>query len=128
MKINPTKARRTQKRNGYKGVQVRKDKRLAIYLRDGFRCVWCGVDLHSADPFNVTLDHLVPRKTGGNGWRNLVTACRSCNCSRQDEQWQAFAGTDECIKSVLAKICRPLQPYRDLAKAILGGECGKLFQ
>lgn len=39
----PTNGRHTAK--GYRGVQVRKDLRLAIYLRDGFHCIYCGKDL-----------------------------------------------------------------------------------
>ena len=115
-----TKARRTQKRNGYKGVQVRKDKRLAIYLRDGFKCTYCGCDLHGTPPFNVTLDHVNPHVKGGtNATDNLVTACRACNCGRQDrpltppELTRVFRATNKILK-----------PYRDLAKAILRGECG----
>ena len=44
---------------------IHKAERLAIYLRDGFICVYCLRDLHSANPFDVTLDHLLPRSLGG---------------------------------------------------------------
>jgi 5-methylcytosine-specific restriction endonuclease McrA len=74
------------------GQWIRKDKRLSIYLRDEFHCLYCGVNLKTAKPEDVTLDHLLPRSAGGsNDATNLVTACRSCNCSRQDRPWIDFA-------------------------------------
>ena len=45
--------------NGTHGSKwIRKDKRLAIYLRDGFMCCYCGKDLHHAKPEEMGLDHL----------------------------------------------------------------------
>ncbi len=71
------------------GSWIHKAVRLAIYLRDGFTCVYCLRDLHDANPFDVTLDHLMPRSLGGtHETTNLVTACRSCNSSRQAKDWQ----------------------------------------
>lgn len=58
--------------------------RLAIYLRDKFTCQYCLTDLHAADPFDITLDHINPRNNGGlHVPSNLVTACRSCNSSKR---------------------------------------------
>lgn len=89
----PTNGRHTAK--GYRGVQVRKDLRLAIYLRDGFHCVWCERDLHGAAPMDLTLDHLIcDSKNGSNEPSNLVLACRTCNCTRQDTPWCQFAKDD----------------------------------
>jgi hypothetical protein len=74
------------------GCWIRTEKRLAIYLRDRFRCAYCGRDLHDARPADISLDHLECRVDGGqNHETNLVTACRSCNCSRADKAWTAFA-------------------------------------
>lgn len=71
-------------RNNYRGVVLRKDLRLAIYLRDRFCCVYCCEDLHGAHPTDITLDHVHAQADGGsNNPANLVTACRACNCSRQ---------------------------------------------
>ena len=92
----PTNGRNTKR--GYRGVQVRRDLRLAIYLRDGFHCVYCQKDLHGAKPMDVTLDHLRPDSKGGcNSPTNLVTACRACNCNRQDMPWRKFAANEEKI-------------------------------
>ena len=73
---------------------IRKEKRLAIYIRDDFRCCYCGQNLKSAHPRQVTLDHLEPRCNGDwdNDATNLVTACLSCNSARQNQPWAAFAG------------------------------------
>jgi 5-methylcytosine-specific restriction endonuclease McrA len=63
---------------------IRQDKRQAIYLRDGYACVFCGAAVD--DPgTTLTLDHLQARNLGGgNEATNLVTCCLSCNSSKQD--------------------------------------------
>lgn len=59
------------------------ERRLALYMRDDFRCLWCGADLSRTSAFNVTLDHIRRRVDGGsNKNRNLFTACRTCNSRR----------------------------------------------
>lgn len=108
-------------RNMYKGVCLRKDLRLAIYLRDSFRCVYCCEDLHGAAPTDITLDHVVAQADGGsNGPKNLVTACRSCNCSRQDKPLARFAGV-ETRKDIKRLTARSIVKFRTLAKAIIAG-------
>ena len=51
--------------------------RYNIYLRDDFRCQYCG------DPFpakELTFDHVMPRSRGGlTEWSNVVAACSPCN-------------------------------------------------
>lgn len=107
---------------GYKGVCIRKDLRLAIYLRDDFRCIYCLADLRSVDPRDITLDHVRPDSKGGaNAAGNLVTACRSCNCSRQDQPLARFAGP-ETVKHVRRNTRRSIRPYREMAKALIAGE------
>jgi 5-methylcytosine-specific restriction endonuclease McrA len=67
-------------------------KRLAIYIRDGFTCGYCGRDLTEAAPREVSLDHLRPRcHGGGNAATNLITACVKCNSARQHRSWKDFA-------------------------------------
>ena len=47
-----------------------------ILRRDGFICQYCGQE---AD----TVDHVVPRRLGGNDVDdNLVASCRKCNLSK----------------------------------------------
>jgi 5-methylcytosine-specific restriction endonuclease McrA len=68
---------------------IRQEKRLAIYLRDGMACCYCG---HSQeDGAQLTLDHLRPRSKGGsNHESNLVTCCHRCNSSRGNRTVRAF--------------------------------------
>ena len=68
---------------------IRQEKRLAIYIRDGMACVYCGTT-HEED--TLTLDHLKPHSKGGdNRATNLVTCCHKCNCSRGNRSVAAFA-------------------------------------
>lgn len=106
----------------YKGVCVRKDLRLALYLRDAFRCLYCCRDLHDAHPTDITLDHIIPSiDGGGNESENLVTACRKCNCSRQDKPLARFAGK-ETRADIRRNTRRSMFRYRRLAKALIAGE------
>ena len=58
---------------------VRQDRppaftRFNVFLRDGFKCVYCG----SGE--DLTFDHVVPRSRGGRTcWDNIVAACSPCN-------------------------------------------------
>ncbi len=48
--------------------------RFNLFLRDEFRCQYCG----SED--EVTFDHVVPRSSGGRTeWTNVVACCPECN-------------------------------------------------
>ena len=52
-------------------------KRLRIFVRDHFRCQYCGQKRGATE---LTLDHITPRARGGrNAPDNLVTACVACN-------------------------------------------------
>ncbi|NTV01466.1 MAG: HNH endonuclease [Chlorobiaceae bacterium] len=49
-----------------------------IFLRDGFRCQYCG-----RKDVPLTIDHVMPKSRGGEDtWENLITACRPCNTSK----------------------------------------------
>ena len=78
--------------NGKGGGWITASRRLALYLRDGFLCSYCGRDLHDAAPREVTLDHLTPQcQGGGHANGNLITACLSCNSRRQHQPWYKYA-------------------------------------
>lgn len=69
---------------------IRPAKRLAIYLRDGLACCYCGEGVE--DGAKLTLDHLLPHSQGGsNSEGNLVTACHRCNSARGNRDWREFA-------------------------------------
>ena len=58
---------------------VKPQKRVAftrfnLFLRDEFRCQYCGTK------GELTFDHVVPRAAGGvTSWQNVVAACAPCN-------------------------------------------------
>lgn len=57
--------------------------RFNVFLRDRFRCQYCGERHRSAD---LTFDHVTPRSKGGpTAWENIVAACWPCNMSKDDE-------------------------------------------
>jgi hypothetical protein len=69
---------------------IRPTTRLAIYLRDGLACVYCGDGVE--DGVTLTLDHVKPHSKGGSRKpANLVTACKKCNCSRGVRSVAVFA-------------------------------------
>ena len=46
-----------------------------IFRRDGHTCQYCGQRSHQ-----LTIDHVVPRRYGGDhSWSNVVAACAPCN-------------------------------------------------
>lgn len=101
---------------------IRPEKRLAIYIRDGFQCAYCGRSLKHAAPAEVTLDHLLPRVAGGsNEATNLITACRACNSSRQEKPWMDYAtgGARDRIEQL-----RNESLNIELAKALIAGTAG----
>lgn len=49
--------------------------RTNVFLRDRFRCQYCG-----AEDATLTFDHVVPKSKGGETkWTNIVAACDPCN-------------------------------------------------
>ena len=105
---------------------IRRDKRLAIYLRDGLRCAYCGKTVE--DGASLSLDHLLAHHLGGsNHESNLVCCCRSCNSSKQDKtirQWYAILrtrgiDTNQVGRRIRRLVRKPLHPYRVQAKRIL---------
>jgi 5-methylcytosine-specific restriction endonuclease McrA len=55
--------------------------RFNVFLRDRFRCQYCGTAHASPD---LTFDHVIPKCRGGaTSWNNVVAACSPCN-TRKD--------------------------------------------
>jgi 5-methylcytosine-specific restriction endonuclease McrA len=69
--------------------------RANVYLRDGYRCQYCG-DKHEAK--GLTYDHVVPRCEGGKtDWLNVVAACHFCNSakgSKSCDEWGHWPAKD----------------------------------
>lgn len=91
---------------------IRLPKRLAIYFRDSFDCVWCrGVFPLDEKGYGLTLDHVDPEH--GNGPSNLVTCCLSCNSAKKDlspAEWYGRLAEDgynvRRIKERVARLTR----------------------
>ena len=46
-----------------------------VFVRDGFRCVYCGTE-----GVRFTIDHVTPKSKGGkSSFENCVTSCKPCN-------------------------------------------------
>ena len=83
-----SKSKKSGNKNGMNWItQV---KRLAIYMRDGLACAYCGQSIEAGA--SLCLDHLVSRCDGGsNHASNLVTACKRCNDSKNSRSVAKFA-------------------------------------
>lgn len=89
MTLTVTQRKRLNSPHQAVGRWIKPKRRLAIYLRDGFECVLCGADLSNISAYDRTLDHHVPRASGGgNESTNLYTCCRTCNQPRVRTPWQ----------------------------------------
>jgi 5-methylcytosine-specific restriction endonuclease McrA len=62
--------------------------RFAVFVRDGFRCRYCGIG--ACDGAVLHADHVIPASRGGpTNIDNLVTACLDCNLGKSDKLIQA---------------------------------------
>lgn len=116
---------------------IRQEKRLAIYLRDGLACAYCGKGVE--DEIKLSLDHIQPFSQGGsNHESNLVTCCSTCNSSRGARPIVDFANavaayvnhgrTGACILHHIQECSsRPLKPFKAKAKEMveLRGSCAR---
>lgn len=74
-----------------------------VLRRDSYECQYCGKRLTNA---TGTIDHVVPTSRGGkHHWANVVAACRTCNCTK-DNKLPDEAG--------LKLRCRPFVPKGDI--------------
>ncbi len=63
-------------------------KREAVFERDEWRCVYCGVQFA---PSALTIDHVQPQLRGGDGsGGNVVTACATCNLRKGHRRLAEF--------------------------------------
>jgi CRISPR/Cas system Type II protein with McrA/HNH and RuvC-like nuclease domain len=112
---------------------IRRERRLALYVRDGMQCVYCNTSVTEA---LLTLDHVDPRSHGGdNANNNLVTACVSCNNKRGNRDislWCADVAqyTNETWETVESRVQSSQSKSINigLAKALLGSIKADTFQ
>lgn len=85
-------ASRPSRQEKYNGMNwISQYKRLAIYLRDGLACVWCGATVEQ-EGTQLSLDHVQAYSHGGSDEpSNLVTCCMKCNRSRSNRSKETFA-------------------------------------
>jgi 5-methylcytosine-specific restriction endonuclease McrA len=96
---------------------IRQDSRLAIYLRDGMKCAYCGTGVE--DGAQLTLDHIRPWSKGGcNHATNLVTSCKTCNSSRGNRPVTDFAAPSR-LAEIKACTKRNLKDFRAQAKTLI---------
>ena len=79
-----------ERKENWQGMNwIRQAKRLAIYLRDGLACVYCGDSIEQGARFQ--LDHIIPVEKGGSNHQfNLVTCCDRCNVAKGERRVQEF--------------------------------------
>lgn len=101
-----------------------KNLRLAILIRDGFKCVYCGKDMRDSPPDTVTVDHVVPIAQGGmTATNNLVAACMACNGDKDSTELERWCrGDREVIRRVHKAIYAPVNMA--LARALCVREIG----
>ena len=101
---------------------VRRDRRLAVFARDGYRCHYCGKAVvlkevweRQCDRDAATVDHVIAHaKGGGNGLANLVTACYPCNHAKGSRGWPGmpknWPPTLATLAEVWPKVEEPSRP------------------
>jgi 5-methylcytosine-specific restriction endonuclease McrA len=107
----------TKRLENWQGMNwVRQTTRLALYLRDGLACAYCGVS--AEDGGQLTLDHIKPHSKGGdNHTSNLVTCCHQCNTKRGNKSVAKFA--QDRADHVRKCARRELKQYRQEARTLI---------
>ncbi len=95
---------------------IRQEKRLALYMRDGFACAYCGRGVESAEMI-LTLDHV--EHMGSNDASNLVTACFDCNIAKGRKRLTKFVRDERVLKRIAKLLARDLQKRLPEAKEII---------
>lgn len=120
----------SERKANWQGMNwITQQKRLAVYLRDGLACCYCGDSVENGA--KLSLDHLKCHSNGGsNHETNLVTCCSRCNSSRADRPVAAFARAvaqyinhgvtqKEILLHVRACAKRSLKPFVAQSKALI---------
>jgi 5-methylcytosine-specific restriction endonuclease McrA len=82
--------------------------RFNVFLRDRFRCQYCGRPFPSAE---LTFDHVIRRAAGGEtAWDNIVTACAPCNAGKDHRLLKPLTSPKEPTPGELVKAKRSFPP------------------
>lgn len=82
--------------------------RFNVYLRDHFRCQYCGNKFKAED---LTFDHVIPRcDDGPTNWENIVTACWRCNMDKDHHRRQPLVWPRKPTMGELARAQRQFKP------------------
>lgn len=77
----PAVIRLTNRRIAFSPKRARCTRK-AVFVRDGFMCIYCGDLLRNK---GLTWDHVMPKSRGGKKvWTNMATACKPCNTRKAD--------------------------------------------
>lgn len=69
----------------YTSSEARKLWKKTIKEEWNSKCAYCG------SSFNLTLDHIIPQKKGGNDIKtNVLCACKNCNISKGHSPWKEW--------------------------------------
>ena len=101
-------------------------KRLRIFVRDRFRCQYCG---QKRAPAELTLDHITPRSRDGRSTpENLATACVSCNTRKgsrtPEEARMPLLTTQTALRTKLERVvlCHYAEARPEWKKYLFGYE------
>lgn len=101
---------------------IKRAKRLAIYHRDGFACVYCGSGAEVGG-LPLTLDHVLACELGGtNEASNLVTACNKCNSTKSMLSLREWFAVLECRDVDTSALARKIQHQTGLVLDMAEGK------
>jgi 5-methylcytosine-specific restriction endonuclease McrA len=93
--------------------------REALFARDGYRCVYCGL-VFPADQLSV--DHVEPRVRGGDhSGGNVVCACTGCNLRKGHRRLADFLAEEPESRRNFFRLARYIWPrHRRAVVEVLG--------
>jgi 5-methylcytosine-specific restriction endonuclease McrA len=66
-------------------VSILLQQRFRIFIRDNFKCCYCGRQPNKDNDVVLQIDHIIPRAKGGYDTDdNLQTTCKECNLGKRD--------------------------------------------
>ena len=83
-------------------------KRMEIFARDAYRCVYCG---ETFPPDALSIDHVQPRVRGGDhSGGNLVTACGGCNVRKGHRRLAEFLADEPAARDNFFRLATHVWP------------------